>query len=52
MALKSLRRYRREILDAAERHGARNVPVFGSIARGDDQFCDLFIENVKRLMAR
>ena len=36
MALESLRRYRREILEAAERHGARNVRVFGSIARGDD----------------
>ena len=28
--------YRREILEAAERHGARNVRVFGSIARRDD----------------
>jgi predicted nucleotidyltransferase len=36
MAVESLRRYRRAILDAAERHGARNVRVFGSIARGDD----------------
>jgi predicted nucleotidyltransferase len=36
MALESLRQYRREILDAAVRHGARNVRVFGSIARGDD----------------
>jgi predicted nucleotidyltransferase len=36
MALESLRRYRREILDAAERHGARSVRVFGAMARGDD----------------
>ena len=36
MGLESLRRYRREILDVAARHGARNVRVFGSIARGDD----------------
>ena len=34
--LESLRRYRREILAMAARHGARNVRVFGSIARGDD----------------
>ena len=34
--LESIRRYRREILDAAARHGARNVRVFGSVARGDD----------------
>jgi predicted nucleotidyltransferase len=36
MGLLSLRRFRREILDAAARHGIRNVRVFGSIARGDD----------------
>jgi predicted nucleotidyltransferase len=36
MGLESLRRYRREILDVAARHGARNVRVFGSVARGDD----------------
>ena len=34
--LESIRRYRREILDAAARHGARNLRVFGSVARGDD----------------
>src|SRR5205814_4875198 len=28
---------RQQILDLAMRHGARNVRVFGSIARGDDQ---------------
>jgi hypothetical protein len=33
MALESLRRYHREILAMAARHGARNVRVFGSIAR-------------------
>ncbi len=27
---------REEILRAARRHGARNVRVFGSVARGDD----------------
>ena len=36
MGLESIRRHRREILDAAARHGARNVRVFGSVARGDD----------------
>jgi uncharacterized protein len=37
MLLESLPHYRREILEAALRHGARNVRVFGSIARGDDR---------------
>jgi uncharacterized protein len=32
-----LDRHRTEILDLARRHGAGNVRVFGSIARGDDQ---------------
>jgi predicted nucleotidyltransferase len=36
MGLESLRHYRREILDAAARHGVRDVRVFGSMARGDD----------------
>ena len=31
-----LRRRRAEILATASRHGARNVRVFGSVARGDD----------------
>lgn len=31
-----LRRRRREILDMAERRGAINVRVFGSVARGED----------------
>ena len=30
-----LEKYREEILDLAERHGARNVRVFGSLARGE-----------------
>jgi hypothetical protein len=30
-----LRGRRREILEIAERHGARNVRVFGSVARGE-----------------
>ena len=37
MALDSLRSQRQAILEAAARHGARNVRVFGSIARGDDR---------------
>jgi uncharacterized protein len=36
MPLELVRRFRPEILDLAARHGARNVRVFGSIARGDD----------------
>jgi predicted nucleotidyltransferase len=32
----ALRNLRREILDAATRHGAHNVRVFGSVARGSD----------------
>ena len=30
-----LRKYRAEILDLAKRHGADNVRVFGSLARGE-----------------
>ena len=30
-----LEKYRDEILDLAARHGARNVRVFGSLARGE-----------------
>ena len=37
MALDSLAPYRQKILDAAARRGARNVRVFGSVARGDDR---------------
>ena len=37
MTLPLVRRFRREILDLAARHGARNVRVFGSTARGVDQ---------------
>ena len=37
MALASLVNRRREILELAARHGARNVRVFGSVARGDDR---------------
>jgi hypothetical protein len=35
MVLEVLRSHRRAILDAAARHGARNVRVFGSTVRGD-----------------
>ena len=37
MSLETLRRLRSEILALATRHGAGNVRVFGSIARGDDR---------------
>jgi hypothetical protein len=33
--LEGLRQRRQEILDAAARRGARNIRVFGSVARGD-----------------
>jgi hypothetical protein len=33
--LASLRSRRAEILDVADRHGAKHVRVFGSVARGD-----------------
>jgi uncharacterized protein len=32
-----IERNRSAILEAAARHGARNVRVFGSVARGDDR---------------
>jgi predicted nucleotidyltransferase len=35
MSSTTLQRYRAEILDLAMRHGARNVRVFGSLARGE-----------------
>jgi uncharacterized protein len=35
MTLEELRRRRAEIERIAERHGARNLRVFGSVARGD-----------------
>jgi len=37
MSLETLRRLRGEILALATRHGAGNVRVFGSVARGDDR---------------
>ena len=42
-----LERHRREILEIAARHGARNVRVFGSFAAGDprpDSDVDLLVE--------
>lgn len=30
-----LQKHRADILDAAQRHGARNVRIFGSLARGE-----------------
>ncbi|KAF0244125.1 MAG: DNA polymerase beta domain-containing protein [Planctomycetota bacterium] len=35
LSLESLRTRKQAILGAAERHGARNVRVFGSVARGE-----------------
>ncbi len=35
MSLEALRTHRRNILELAERHGVRNVRVFGSAVRGD-----------------
>ena len=37
MSIDDLRLRRHEILSVATRHGARNVRVFGSVARGDDR---------------
>jgi predicted nucleotidyltransferase len=37
MPIDVLRARRTEILELAARHGARNVRVFGSVARGDDK---------------
>ena len=34
--LETLRHYRRSILDLASHYGARDVRLFGSVARGDD----------------
>ncbi len=34
--LSELKRRRKEILEIAERHGAKNIRVFGSTARGED----------------
>jgi len=42
-----LREHREEILDCAHRHGARNLRVFGSAARGeanDDSDIDLLVD--------
>jgi len=43
----TLRSRRTEILEVARKHGARNVRVFGSVARGDsgpDSDVDLLVE--------
>jgi predicted nucleotidyltransferase len=37
MSIDTLHAHRRAVLELAARHGARNVRVFGSIARGDDR---------------
>lgn len=47
VSARSLPQYRDEILRIAARHGARNVRVFGSFARGDarpDSDLDLLID--------
>ena len=44
---KEVERHRRAIIDAAARHGARNVRVFGSAAHGEDRSdsdIDLLVE--------
>jgi len=43
----ALRSRRTEILDLARKHGARNVRIFGSVARGDagpDSDVDILVE--------
>lgn len=43
----ALRSRRAEILDIARKHGARNVRIFGSVARGDagpDSDVDILVE--------
>ena len=37
MSSNLLRKYRAKILDLATRHGAGNVRVFGSVARGEEK---------------
>ena len=37
MTLEELRQHRSEILALASNSGARNVRIFGSLARGDDR---------------
>jgi predicted nucleotidyltransferase len=37
ITLESLRKERTTILALAERHGVRNIRVFGSVARGDNR---------------
>ena len=37
MAIDSLHAHRQAILELAAQHGARNVRVFGSVARGEDR---------------
>ena len=42
-----LQRSRGQLLEAAQRHGVRNIRVFGSVARGDetaDSDIDLLVE--------
>ncbi|MFO1036955.1 MAG: nucleotidyltransferase family protein [Geminicoccaceae bacterium] len=42
VTLSAIRSKRSRLLDLAARHGARNIGVFGSVARGDaDQASDL-----------
>jgi len=39
MTLQEIRsRYRAQIVAAAERRGARNIRIFGSVARGDQRY--------------
>lgn len=42
MNIKTLREKRKEILRIASKHGAKNIKVFGSVARGDsDEISDV-----------
>jgi len=46
-SLTELRSHRTELLEICARHGASNVPVFGSVARGesgDDSDLDLLVD--------
>ncbi len=47
VTITALRSRRTEILDLARKHGARNVRIFGSVARGDagpDSDVDILVE--------